>query len=424
MFEKKEDTMGTLLNGRQLQKVFEHFCPFYEDGRLKPEEERGTILAANSNNFDESRAFVELAAEGDQSPIIVQYSLNANAKIGGDPSSVFTPKGVTYHGDPAIRGARANAFWMQDLVDAYGADFVAISLDHFTVPDFVAEKQYEPADSSRGAYRQRVDDAAEFLAGKRFTEEADNIQAQADAYLDYLTSKDYQQFRYYFLKSVEVMDPAWGMIDTEVIPPALNFVITKDIVDGVRKELNNSAMILEAELGATGQSGDETGYVPMRGEELERFAQLVAAFITYTGGEGLAYDIGMLHAARVGELHEPDTHKLEVVQRTVMLESGVYAPFAQHGGTGTAAIARGLIGKTNVNTAMLVAGTNARFDFFLDNWRGVRAGDKKPCGTDVETKVYLRAVYEEARRRMLGTEIRGGLGTYQTGPQLRRLLGE
>jgi fructose/tagatose bisphosphate aldolase len=416
--------VSELLNGRELQKVFLHFCPFYEDGRLKPEEERGTILAANSNNFDESRAFVQLAAEGDQSPIIVQFSLNANSKIGGNPSSIFTPQGITYHGDPAVRGARANSFWMRDLVDAYGADLVAVSLDHFTVPDYIAGKEYEPAEASREAYRKGTEDAAEFLAQKGFQEQADLLGADVESYLDYLTSGEYQQFRFHFLKTVEMMDPAWGMIDTEEVPPALNFVVTRDIVDGVRKELSNADMILEAELGATGQSGDEAGYAGMRGEELERFAQLVANFITYTGGEGLAYDIGMKHAARRGELHEPDAHKLEVVQRVVMIESGVYAPFAQHGGTGTATMPRGLIGKTNVNTAMLVMGTNARFDFFLDNWRGVRNGDKGPCGTDVENKVYLRAVYEEARRRMLGSEARGELGTYQTGTQVRKLLGK
>jgi len=416
--------MSTLLNGRELQKVFYHFCPFYEDGRLKPEEERATILAANSNNFWESVAFVQLAAEGDQSPIIVQFSLNANRKIGADPTAgVFTAPGVSYHGDAAARGARINALQMRELVEAYGAAFVAISLDHFTVPDYDPEKGYEPADASREAYRGRIEDAAEFLAERGFQEEADTLGVEMDPYLNYLTSKEYQQFRFHFLGSVEVMDPAWGMIDTEDIPPVLNFVITKDIVDGVRKELNNSEMILEAELGATGQSGDESGYVALRGKELERFARLVANFVSYTGGEGLAYDIGMKHAARRGELHEPDIHKLEVVQRTVMLESGVYAPFAQHGGTGTATMPRGLVGKTNVNTAMLVAGTNARLDFFLDNWRGIRGGDKKPCGTDVETKVYLQAVYEEAKRRMLGAGTRGGLGTYQTGPQLRELLG-
>jgi fructose/tagatose bisphosphate aldolase len=415
--------MSRLLNGRELQKVFQYFCPFYEDGRLKPEEERGTILAANSNNFDESRAFVQLAAEKDQSPLIVQFSLNANSKIGGNPSGVFTPPGITYHGDSAVRGARANAYWMRELVESYGADLVAVSLDHFAVPDFVTGKEYEPTEASRENYRQRAEDAAEFLTQEGFQEEAELIGAQVEAYVDYLTGKEYQQFRYHFLKTVEVMDPAWGMIDTEDIPPALNFVITKDIVDGVRDELNNADMILEAELGATGQSGDESGYAAAKGEELERFAQLVARFITYTGGEGLAYDIGMKHAARAGELHEPDAYKLEVVQRTVMLESGVYAPFAQHGGTGTASMPRGLIGKTNVNTAMLVAGTNARFDFFLDNWRGIRAGDKNPCGTNVEYKVYLKAVYEEARRRMLGADTRGALGTYQTGSQLRKLLG-
>jgi len=415
--------MSKLLTGRELQRVFNHFCPFYEDGRLKPEEERGTILAANSNNYWESVAFVQLAAEGEQSPLIVQFSLHANQKIGADPHDLFTPEGVTYHGDSAVRGAKINAFQMQELVDAYGADFVAISLDHFTVPDFTPGKAYEPADASREAYRKRVEDAAEFLAQKGFQEEADLMGAKVESYLDYLTGREYQQFRYHFLKTVEVMNPAWGMIDTEDIPPALNFVITRDIVDGVRNELDNKDMILEAELGATGQSGDKAAYVAMKGAELDRFAQLVASFIAYTGGEGLAYDIGMKHAARRGELHEPDINKLEVVQRTVMLETGVYAPFAQHGGTGAAAIPRGLIGKTNVNTAMLVAGTNARFDFFLDNWRGIRAGDKKLCGTDVETKIYLRAVYEEAKRRMVGTETRGALGTYQTGPQLRKLLG-
>jgi len=415
--------MSAPLSGRELQKVFWHLCPFYEDGRLKPEEERGTILAANSNNYWESVAFVQLAAEGEQSPLIVQFSLHANQKIGADPRDLFTADGVRYHGDSAVRGARINAFEMRELVDAYGAELVAMSLDHFTVPDFTPGKAYEPAEASREAYRKWVEDAAEFLAGKGFQEEADLMGTEAESYLDYLTGKEYQQFRYHFLKTVEVMDPAWGMIDTENIPPALNFVITRDIADGVRQELGNTDMILEAELGATGQSGDEAGYVPMRGEDLERFAQLVADFIIYTGGEGLAYDIGMKHAARTGELHEPDINKLEVVQRTVMLESGVYAPFAQHGGTGTAAIPRGLIGKTNVNTAMLVAATNARLDFFLDNWRGIRTGAKTPCGTDVETRVYLQAVYEEARRRMLGTDIRGGLGTYQTGPQLRKLLG-
>ncbi|MEA3346272.1 MAG: class II fructose-bisphosphate aldolase [Chloroflexota bacterium] len=414
--------MSELLNGRELQKVFEHFCPFYEDGRLKPEEERGTILAANSNNYWESAAFVQLAAEGEQSPLIVQFSLHANQKIGADPNDLFTAEGITYHGDSAVRGAKINALQMQELVDAYGADFVAVALDHFTVPDFISGREYKPADVSREAYRKRVEDAAEFLAQKGFQEEADLMGTEVDSYLDYLTGEEYQEFRYHFLSTVEVMDPAWGMIDTEDIPPALNFVITRDIVDGVRRELNNEEMMLEAELGATGQSGDEKAYVAMRGEDLERFAGLVASFVSYTGGEGLAYDIGMKHAARRGERHEPDVKKLEVVQRTVMLESGSYVPFAHHGGTGTAVVPRGLSGKTNVNTDMLVAGSNARFDHFLDNWRDVRKGVKGACGTGVETKIYVKAVYERAKSRLI--EARGGMGTYQTGPQLREALGK
>lgn len=412
--------MSKLLTGRELQRVFNCFCPFYEGGSLKPEEERGTILAANSNNYWESAAFTQLAAEGEQSPLIVQFSLHANQKVGADPRDLFTAEGVTYQGDSAVRGARINALQMRQLVDAYGADLVAVSLDHFAVPDFIPGEEYESSEASRQGYQRQVEAAGEFLAEKGLHEKADVMGEEMASYLDYLTSEEYQRFRYHFLKTVEVMDPAWGMIDTEDIPHALNFVVTKDIVEGVRNELDNEEMMLEAELGATGKSGDEEAYTPMTGEELESFANLVASFITYTGGEGIAYDIGMKHAARKGELHEPDVNKLKTVQRTIMLNSGIYVPFAQHGGTGTAAVPRGLVGKINVNTAMLVAGSNARFDHFLDNWRGVRSGVKSVCGTDVDTKVYVKAVYEKAKERM--TEERGETGTYQTGPKLLKEL--
>ncbi len=142
------------------------------------------------------------------------------------------------------------------------------------------------------------------------------------------------------------------------------------------------------------------------------------AFVDYTGAEGVAYDIGMKHAAKSAEKHRTDEHKLEVVQRTIIEQTGVYAAYAQHGGTGAADVPRGLIGKTNLNTCFLVAGSQARFEYFDANADAVRAGDKKICGTDVETHVYLRGVYDAVVGRYQGT------GSYQIGAELADVLAE
>ena len=107
---------------------------------------------------------------------------------------------------------------------------------------------------------------------------------------------------------------------------------------------------------------------------------------------------------------------MEIVQRTIIEETGVYAPFAQHGGTGAADVPRSLIGKTNLNTCFLVAGTQARFDYMDEHAAKVRGGDKKICGTDVETYIYLEGVYEEVVRRYEGT------GSWQIGPELAQIL--
>ena len=61
----------------------------------------------------------------------------------------------------------------------------------------------------------------------------------------------------------------------------------------------------------------------------------------------------MEHAAPSGEKHEPDVERLEAVQREIIKESGYYAPFAQHGGTGAKQLARGLVAKNNINTCLL-----------------------------------------------------------------------
>ena len=52
--------MGRLLKGCELRKIFDHFCPFDDAGNLKSDEERVTLLAANANNWWQTRAFVEI----------------------------------------------------------------------------------------------------------------------------------------------------------------------------------------------------------------------------------------------------------------------------------------------------------------------------------------------------------------------------
>lgn len=408
--------MGKLLTGRQLRAILDHFCPFDADDNLKPESQRVTLVAANSNNWWQTRAFVQAAAQGEQSPIIVQFSYNANRKVGGDPTGIFVPDGVEYHANPVVNGAKANADWIGMEAEAWDADFVAVSLDHFKVPKFDASKGYQRRATPLN-YEEKIDAAIAYLKSTGLG----NVAAEVDdathsGYLAYLTSVDYQQFRADFLDTVRVMQPAWGMIDTEGIPPVLDFIITQDISTAVRVDLNNNDMMLEAELGATGTSGDEVEYQTASEEELAEFASLAAAFVSYTGAEGIAYDIGMKHSAKSGETHPVDVRKLEVVQRTIIEQTSVYAAFAQHGGTGAANVPRSLIGKTNLNTCFLVAGSQARFEYFDARPDAVRAGDKNICGTDVETHVYLRAVYESVVERYQNT------GSYHIGPQIGKVL--
>jgi len=407
--------MGKLLTGQQLRKIFDHYCPFDEKGNLRSNDERVTLCANNSNNWWETRAFVQAAAQGDQSPMVIQFSYNANRKIGGDPTTIFRPDGVSFYANPVANGASIMADWLAMEADAWGADFVAASLDHFKVPKFSPTAQYErtatPID-----YEAKIDDALAYLHKQGLDTVAEVDDETFAAYSRYLRSVGYRNFRADFLDTVSIMQPAWGMIDTEGIPPVLDFVITKDIANGVRTDLNNNDMMLEAELGATGQSGDEVEYDEMSDEQLAEFAHLAASFIAYTGAEGIAYDIGMKHSAKINEKHKTDTHKLETVQRTIIQETGIYAPFAQHGGTGAADVPRSLIGKTNLNTCYIVAGTQARFQFMDEHADKVRAGDKKICGTDVETHVYLQSVYKEVVHRFEGT------GSWQIGPELAQML--
>lgn len=409
--------MGVMLKGRELRKIYDRFCPFDDEGKLKPDDEQVTLLAANANNWWQTRAFVMLSALGEQSPIIVQFSHNANTKLGGQPGKIFSPEGLGYHGNAAIRGARAMASWIAEEVEAWDADLVAASLDHFAVPKFIADKDYPQCAVPTG-YADAVDASIAFLESKDLGHMVEDMSGGLkDKYVSYLSSVEYQDFRSDFMETVTVIQPAWGMIDTEGIPPALDFAVTRDIADATRIELGNHDMMLEAELGETGQSGDNKEYVPMAGQDLEDFANLTAAFVEYTGAEGLSYDIGMKHAATAHEKHTIDENKIEVVEKRVIDATGTYAPFAQHGGTGSAGVAKGLIGKTNINTAFLVAGSIARAEFFNSDPEALANGDKKICGTGVETNVYLEAVYNEAVARM---EPAGSMGV---GPACFEALG-
>jgi len=409
--------MGSLLTGRELRTIFDAMCPFDEDLKLKPEGELVTMLAANSNNWWQTRAFVMLSALGEQSPIIVQFSHNSNMKIGGLPGKIFAPEGLGYHGNPALYGAKANIDWIASEAQAFAADLVAVSLDHFAVPKFEADKTYKQRARPTGAMDQ-VESAWAFIESAGLQDQVEEFTPElACKYESYLSSDEYHSFRSDFMSTVDIMQPAWGMIDTEGIPPILDFAITRDIADAVRVGLGNSDMMLEAELGETGQSGDDVPYQKLNDAELDAFAALCAAFVTYTGAEGLAYDIGMKHAAVAGEKHPIDERKLEVVERSIIEQTGIYAAFAQHGGTGSAGVANGLIGKTNINTAFLVAGSQGRYEHFAVDPAKVAGGDKNVCGTGVETNVYLESVYNEAMSRIEPT------GSFQSGPACFEALG-
>jgi fructose/tagatose bisphosphate aldolase len=412
-----------ILNGEMLRKLFDYLCPFEKDGELKPEEERVTILAANTNIPHEVYvpAFAMAASQKPQSPMIIQMSYTSCNITGSAPSKVKPIEGVerTKETNPVVEGAKRIKTVIENYVSDYGAVAVAISLDHFKVPDFDFQK-YSKSNKSNldtSVAKAKVDDAITEMS-PIFGSEAIVKNDLFNAYANYLSSPEYNQFVKDFLSTVESIKPAWGMIDTEKIPPVLDFVITKEITDGVRKTLNNHDMMIEAEFGATGSSGDEVKYEKLKGKELERFAEKVVCFIRYTDQDhrqGIAYPIGMKHAAKRDEKYEPDIERLHVVQNRLFLEIGNYVPFAEHGGTGSRYVPRGLVGKINVNTEWLVTQAN-----FLLNWckkreDEIRLGVKEACGTDMYTKmipIIADAVIEKLKET----------GSYGKGPDLIKYL--
>jgi fructose/tagatose bisphosphate aldolase len=412
--------MVHLLTGRQLKACFRTFCPFEQDGTLKAEEERVTILASNLNPPAdlEGRSFAMAAAQGEQSPMIIQLSYNSMNLSGGKENQLKPPEGVSRQPlpYPASDGAELQVEVLEHLVSQYGAKYVAISLDHFNVPKF-DEESLSNQPLKKGLTSElaeaRISDALSYMEpvfGKEKLKEK-----TLHAYINFLTSPQYLEFKRDFINVVVAVTPAWGMIDTEKLPPVLDFVVTREISEAIKKEHGNQDIALEAEFGATGQSGEELGYTKLKGKALETFADQIVAFIKYTGAEGIAYPIGMAHAAKIAEKHEPDVVRLETVQRKLFLETGDYIPFAQHGGTGAARVVHGLVGKDNINTNYLVVGANAFADHYEANAKAFRAGDKKACGT-VIYNLMVQAVYEATIVKLKET------GSYQKGPKLSSII--
>lgn len=412
-----------LLTGKELRAIFQHLSPFDAKGNLMPETERVTILASNVNLPLEiqGRAFAMAAAHGKQSPMIVQVSYNSAETIGNDPNRLKPLDGVdvTLQEAAVVAGARQAAELLGQYAANYGARYIALALDHFQVPKYdeqeLSAKPRERKRLDRRLAEARILHAAEYMYPV-FGAEADLNEQTLRTYINYLVSPEYAAFRRSFLATVQAVKPAWGMIDTEKLPPILDFVVTREIAEAVRQLLGNEDMMIEAEFGATGTSGKAIAYQKLSADELEVFARKVACFVTYTGADGIAYPIGMEHAAKKEDKHEPDVERLLAVQREIYRSTGGrYVPFAQHGGTGAASLARGLVGKNNINTHYLVAGANALADHVQAHVDGIRAGDKKYAGTGIYLQM-LQATAEAALKKL------GETGSLDKGPELAQAI--
>ncbi len=372
-----------LKNGRELKKIFQELCPFEPDGKLKPEEERVSILASNANIPIEiqMKAFAQAAAYGQGSPHIVQISSNCSMTTGNHPSETVFLEGVkrSLGSRPVAVGAVRARRTLEEFVEDFGAELVFASLDHFTSPSFDIELYSSPQGNGgldKAIAKARIEEAIEVIKPV-YGKEVDIGKDLLQSYVNYLSSDIVGEYRKDFLGAVNFANPAWSMIDTGELPPALNFALSRDLSFGVRKELDNQDTMIEAEISATGVSGKGGRYQKLTGEDLENYKDRIVLFVKFIGAEGIAYDIGMKHAAKKGEKHEPDIERLETVQRSLYQELGEYIPFAQHGGTGAARVIRGLVGKNNINTQYLVDGANYFADYYEKNKEKIRKGDKK-----------------------------------------------
>jgi len=394
-----------LLDAATLRQVFAWQNPFRNEGTSEPEAASPaspvTILAANAN-FPvelEVKAFCRSAADWPGSPLIIQFSHSALKVIGSqDPS-------------PAVSGARLGRMVTEHILAESGARYVALALDHFKVPPYPGDAVEGSSRAVRVA-RAGVDDAYEAARGVV----GQVTDKELESYVVYLSSPTYADFKRELTAVLGALGPAWAMIDTERLPPVLDFALTRDVAEFIRRSLGLSDMMLEVEYGATGVAGQDRPYEPLHGEELSGFADEVACFVAYTGADGIAYPIGMEHGSPTECKHQPDIERLTTVQRRILQVTGRYVPFAQHGGTGAAQLVRGLVGKNNVNTRFLVAAANRLADRTLADVDRIRAGVKEACGVGLYT-----AAVEAVREAVL--EKLKEAGSFGAAPELDAFLG-
>ncbi|MGI6162573.1 MAG: class II fructose-bisphosphate aldolase [Bacillota bacterium] len=390
------------VKGNELYGLFLDFNPFDTDLRLKPRDERRTILAANANFPFELQvpAFMKAASSDGGSPVMIQFSGKALAVAGRGIGPVQSITGQSQGQSRSLsyiealrNGARLAVAVSKTYIDTYNPPFVALALDHFAVPDLQragvspetgkeasenGSKEIQAYLISREKALVMLNKAWDFASRYRVPEPG---RDDFEAWIQYLSSFAYAQAVAGFMACLEEMSPAWAMLDTEEMPPVLNYAVTRQVCDLVKERGFNT--MLEAEYGSTGQAGKGQGYVRLHGDELHGFARQVAGFVKYTGARGISYPIGMEHAAPSGEKHEPDVERLEAVQREIIKESGYYAPFAQHGGTGAKQLARGLVAKNNINTYFLVTMAQHLLGHFTANQESVRQGKKGACGSNI-----------------------------------------
>ena len=388
-----------LLDGAGLRQVFAWQNPFRAAAG-----DPVSLLGANGNFPAELqvKAFCLAAAHGPGSPLVVQFSHNALKAMGEFPGS--------READALVTGAEVARFLLERYVGEAGGGHVAAGLDHFRVPPFPAAGDAPGASRAVRLARALVDGALEASRGVVSPEP----ESELEAYAAYLASPAYADFKRTFLAVVAALQPAWAMIDTERFPPVLDFALTRDVIDFTRRETGLRDTMLEAEYGATGVSGQARSYEALQGEDLARFAEEVACFVSYTGADGIAYPIGMEHGASSGERHEPDEARLRAVQTRILQVAGRYVPFAQHGGTGAARLVRGLVGKNNVNTHFLAAAANGLADRVVADVARIRAGVKEACGSGL----YAGAVDAVSRATLEKLKETGSFGA---SPDLRAL---
>lgn len=394
------------VTGTELRQLFDRYTPFTPTLALKSESERRTVLAVNGNfPFElELAGFYHASTLDGGSPLIVQFSSGALATAG---------RGLEAKAD-LVESLRAGARLAARVADSYASiyepPFVALGLDHYAVPDlrdalFADDRRDSPVPCpSEKEVRARLREAAE--AARSYGVKAPTREDMA-VWEMYLCSVEYREAVAGFMGVIEEMKPAWAMIDTEELPGPLNFAVTKEICELVAE--SGSDAIVEAEYGATGQAGDETEYTALNDRDLSNFARQVAGFVQYTGAGGISYPIGMEHAAPSAVKHEPDSVKLEEVQRAIVKLAGRYVPFAQHGGTGAKRIAKGLVGKDNVNTLFLVTAAQYFAYHTEKNREAIYQGKKSAAGASM----YLSAAHsisEAAVRKLRECGTYGILG--------------